>query len=161
MGHFDETICDCCVCPMQCVLDQLRNTENPVVIFTTTLGNFDLTITEVNDFIVSGTGAGGGTVRNFPICNVSGVSNIPLSRQVKLKPNRTSVKGECSCCEDPTNQLLRTLSREQLFNLRFLVGTAIGFISDIGEGIVMIQSQDGTMKTAVSICSLNRIGPNL
>ena len=23
MGHFDETICNCCVCPMQCVLEQL------------------------------------------------------------------------------------------------------------------------------------------
>ncbi|MDP5275056.1 hypothetical protein [Chengkuizengella axinellae] len=33
MGVFDKTICDCCVCPMQCVMQQLVN-RGPVVICT-------------------------------------------------------------------------------------------------------------------------------
>ncbi|NDI35451.1 hypothetical protein [Chengkuizengella sediminis] len=27
MGNFDKSICDCCVCPMQCVLEQLEGQQ--------------------------------------------------------------------------------------------------------------------------------------
>ncbi|MDP5275656.1 hypothetical protein [Chengkuizengella axinellae] len=151
MGQFDKTICDCCVCPMQCVLEQLIGQF--VGIITTREGN-ELTINNVDDFTVFATD-GANQNYSIPICNVSAVFSIPISLQIELKPSRTNVKGECSCCEDPTNRLLNTLSRSQELEFTFLNGSTSGFIRDIGEGIVLVES--GGFLEAISICYLNKI----
>ncbi|MFS1514337.1 hypothetical protein VQL36_18195 [Chengkuizengella sp. SCS-71B] len=51
MSFLDDSICKCCVCPMQCVLDQLKG--EIVTISTTTGDELDLTIIDAKDFILS------------------------------------------------------------------------------------------------------------
>ncbi|NBI31215.1 hypothetical protein [Chengkuizengella marina] len=60
MGVFDESKCDCCVCPMQCVLEQLIGRED-ILLYTTVSVKGVATITGVTNFIVST------TVGDFPI----------------------------------------------------------------------------------------------
>ncbi|NBI28252.1 hypothetical protein [Chengkuizengella marina] len=43
MGVFDESICDCCVCPMQCVLEQLIGIPN-LAIRTRNLSSVDFSL---------------------------------------------------------------------------------------------------------------------
>ncbi|MDP5275096.1 hypothetical protein [Chengkuizengella axinellae] len=50
MGVFDESICDCCVCPMQCVLEQMVNIGE-VGILTQTFAEEEVIINQVKDFI--------------------------------------------------------------------------------------------------------------
>ncbi|MDP5275654.1 hypothetical protein [Chengkuizengella axinellae] len=156
MGVFDESICDCCVCPMQCVLDQLR--DESVEIFTTTVSR-GITINNVEDFIL--TGESSGDMFFYPICNVSAVrflSDVPLN----LKPNKKST-GVCSCCEDPTNRRLNEIDRNEPVNIDFLNGFVNGnFITDIGEGIVVVQDTPGSpTMTAISICQITDVITNL
>ncbi|MDP5273238.1 hypothetical protein [Chengkuizengella axinellae] len=50
MGVFDESICDCCVCPMQCVLDKLIGEQ---VFVRSLLGPpLSTTINDVRDFLL-------------------------------------------------------------------------------------------------------------
>ncbi|NDI33609.1 hypothetical protein [Chengkuizengella sediminis] len=144
MGHFDETICDCCVCPMQCVLEQLVGLN--VEIFTLN-GRRTGTLIDVDNFIAVLDN------REFPIHNICAVSTYsPFD--FKLKPIRKSVVGECSCTEDPTTKLAESKigSFEGIRAGEFINN---GTISDVGEGIVILSS-GGT--TAISSCKIEEFG---
>ncbi|MDP5273242.1 hypothetical protein [Chengkuizengella axinellae] len=72
MGVFDESKCDCCVCPMQCVLEQLVGEEVGILTPTFVGGT---TLNQVEDFIAF-TDLGG-----FQICKI----NTVLTSSTTLK----------------------------------------------------------------------------
>ncbi|NBI28336.1 hypothetical protein [Chengkuizengella marina] len=146
MGAFDKSICDCCVCPMQCVLEQLKS--NIITIATTTDIINDVMLIDVKDFIAF-TSDG-----NFPICNISGVDFSDVNIDIKLKPIQKST-GRCSCCEDPITNLAKSLIVQEV-DIEFLpeTETGSGTIINVGEGIVSF----GTF--VISSCFTTRIIPN-
>ncbi|NDI33592.1 hypothetical protein [Chengkuizengella sediminis] len=88
MGVFDKSFCDCCVCPMQCVLEQLVGVEFLFASILTPTSNQGVTINDVNDFIVF-TSQG-----DYPICNVVAVQVVSFpgpEPSIKLK----SIKKKC------------------------------------------------------------------
>ncbi|NBI28346.1 hypothetical protein [Chengkuizengella marina] len=130
MSIFDDTKCDCCVCSMQCVLEQLVGEE--VIILIPTSNPVNLVINDVNDFIVF-TSQG-----NYPICNIVAVF-IPMPRgNLKLKPIKKNV-GVCSCCKAPMTNVLKLLKGRDVFveTLGF-VPNVLGTVTDIGEGITVV-----------------------
>ncbi|NBI28226.1 hypothetical protein [Chengkuizengella marina] len=129
MGFFNESKCDCCVCPMQCVLEQLKS--NIITIATTTDVINDVMLIDVNDFIaVTSDG-------NFPICNISGVDFSGVNIDIKLKPIQKS-SGRCSCCEDPITNLAKSLIGQEV-DIEFLPQMGQGTIVNVGEGIIDFQ----------------------
>ncbi|WP_162036051.1 hypothetical protein [Chengkuizengella sediminis] len=148
MGAFDRTICDCCVCPMQCVLKQLVREE--VRIFT--LDDHDTgTLTNVDNFIA--TLDDNGDILEYPIGSICAVSSIePFD--FKLKPIRKNVKGECSCIEDPTTKLAESKIGK---STTILAGdfNDDGIIIKVGEGIVILLEEE---TTAISSCKIQRFG---
>ncbi|NDI34655.1 hypothetical protein [Chengkuizengella sediminis] len=154
MGHFDETICDCCVCPMQCVLKQLIREE--VVQIETRTDSVNLQITEVKNFIVSGIDDGTGEVVHFPICNISAV--FPRETfSLELKPIKKSTKGECVCCEDPITNLANSLKGETVF-IDYIGGGTPAIIRDVGEGIVIGEDTTGSgLIVAITSCAITEI----
>ncbi|NBI31217.1 hypothetical protein [Chengkuizengella marina] len=142
MGIFDKTKCDCCVCPMQCVLKELEG--ETVDISTTTNVLNSVTINEVKDFnLFSSEGI-------IPISQITSASILPPI-QVKLKPIRIS-KGECSCCEDPITKLLSTLIGKVVeigIEPNFIV---FGTVSEVGQGNVNIENV-----AYVSTCSIIKV----
>lgn len=152
MGHFDKSICDCCVCPMRCVLDQLRGqvidiaTGGPGAIVTVTLN-------DVKDFIAF-TSEG-----NFPICQISAVRFDPVPGGIRLKSIKKSV-GECACCEDPMTNLLNSMKEKIVFIEIIGVGV-IGFVRivDVGEGIVILFSEGIGVFFILSTCEVTRVIP--
>ncbi|MFS1511916.1 hypothetical protein VQL36_05695 [Chengkuizengella sp. SCS-71B] len=93
MGTFDKSICDCCVCPIQCILEQLVGIDD-VGIVTPTFFDDGVIIEQVKDFIAFT------NVGDFPICQIFLVSTFDPNIPVNIKPIRKS-KGECACCEEP------------------------------------------------------------
>ncbi|MDP5274466.1 hypothetical protein [Chengkuizengella axinellae] len=65
MGVFDESKCDCCVCPMQCVIEQLVGLGDVIGIATPTFVISNVTINKVKDFIVFT------DIGDIPICQIS------------------------------------------------------------------------------------------
>ncbi|NBI28224.1 hypothetical protein [Chengkuizengella marina] len=147
MGVFNRTICDCCVCPMQCVLEQLvGETLSSIGTFINILS--DVTIDEVTDFIAF-TSEG-----RIPICQITFIRLVPI-KQLKLKPIRKS-KGECACCEDPITNLLSSFKGK---NVTVIPLTPEGFILsgtviDVGEGIVNLNNLFYT-----STCAITKVTP--
>ncbi|MFS1511340.1 hypothetical protein VQL36_02710 [Chengkuizengella sp. SCS-71B] len=157
MGVFDEDICDCCVCPMQCVLKELVGVF--VGIDTPIGSTIDTTITDVENFIVSTSDAG-----DIPVCQITHVesenfTNTIIARVLSaLKPIRKS-KGECACCEDPMTNLLK-FEIGNNFNIEFISpeGPFPDRILGVGEGIVV--GIDGvTFLDIYSTCAITKIIP--
>ncbi|MDP5274462.1 hypothetical protein [Chengkuizengella axinellae] len=143
MGVFDESKCNCCVCPMQCVLEQLVGNQ---IVIATTSGSGGVTLFNVDNFIAF-TSEG-----DFPICNISAVDLLDVNINIKLKPIRNN-KGRCSCCEDPITNLAKTLIRQQV-GIEFIPTFGAGTIVNVGEGIIDFKS------FVVSSCFTTRIIPN-
>ncbi|MFS1513967.1 hypothetical protein VQL36_16205 [Chengkuizengella sp. SCS-71B] len=155
MGHFDETICDCCVCPMQCVLEQLVGQEDIGIV--TPSDDFFLQIEEVKNFIVSGIEVSGEKI-HFPICKIVAVCPQNQTFSFDLKPIQTSTKGECACCEDPITNLAKSLKDQVSISIDTTEGDfeiVTGIISDVGEGIVILQQESSNV--AISSCAITRI----
>ncbi|NDI34685.1 hypothetical protein [Chengkuizengella sediminis] len=155
MGFFNDSICTCCVCPMQCVLKQLIG---QVVDIANDDERFNIQIEEVENFIVSGINSDGRRIHN-PICQINSVQLsgiVPLN----LKPIRKSTKGECVCCEDPITDVANLLKGQEVTietsNLTF-----DGVISDVGEGIVNMLGVDpdsgATNTVVISSCFIEAI----
>ncbi|NBI28338.1 hypothetical protein [Chengkuizengella marina] len=145
MGVFDESKCNCCVCPMQCILEQLKG--ETVDISTTTIEFLtNVIINEVKEFVLfSSEGI-------IPISQITSVSILPPI-QVKLKPIRIS-KGECSCCEDPITMLLSTLIGK-VVDIRIQPNiTVFGTVFEVGQGIVNVEND-----AYVSTCSIIKVTP--
>ncbi|NDI35633.1 hypothetical protein [Chengkuizengella sediminis] len=150
MSIFGDTKCDCCVCPMQCVLEQLVGEEVSILIQTT--NPVSQVINEVNDFIVF-TSQG-----NYPICNVVAVFVPMPSRNLRLKPIKKNV-GECSCCEAPMTNVLKLLKGKDVFvETLGIVPNILGTVTDVGEGIAVVTgSGTSNFPTVISTCAITRV----
>ncbi|MDP5277106.1 hypothetical protein [Chengkuizengella axinellae] len=158
MGVFDESKCDCCVCPMQCVLEEL---VGETVEIQTAVSSIDTIITGIDNFIVSTTGG------DIPVCqitqmNIQGPTGTIISSVLSaLKPIRKS-KGRCACCEDPMTNLLK-FEIGNTFEIEF-IGPDVSFTDEIigvGEGIVLgFDPSEGGFLDIYSTCSITRVNPN-
>ncbi|MDP5275280.1 hypothetical protein [Chengkuizengella axinellae] len=145
MGFFQESICDCCYCPMQFALKQF---EGEVVFISTLLDpNIELNLSSVEDFIVFGTMNGDRAC--VPVSEIfSFASMITKPPAGLVKPIQKSVKGKCGCIEDPmTNK----------FNVGDIVsinGSPPLQVNAVGEGIVVVNLLDSPIHTIISICNV-------
>ncbi|NBI29004.1 hypothetical protein [Chengkuizengella marina] len=151
MGVFDESICDCCVCPMQCVLEQL---EGQLVGLRTTAGNFDAILDNVNNFIVNYTD-GVSSNRNLAISQIIAFEFDPELNPngIRLKPLKNSV-GECKCIEDPITNLLNSLKGKEEVEIIFLNGSISGIITNVGNGVVLVGDN-----VIISTCNIIIVTP--
>ncbi|NDI35646.1 hypothetical protein [Chengkuizengella sediminis] len=153
MGGFDKSICDCCVCPMQCVLEQLIGVEVDV---DTPISGPTTTITGVKDFIMSTSDAG-----DIPVCQITHVeiddptNTIITSVLSTLKPIRIS-NGECACCEDPMTNLLKSEVGNNI-RIEFINGSFTDELLGVGEGIVV--GFDIDILDIYSTCAITRVIP--
>ncbi|MDP5275434.1 hypothetical protein [Chengkuizengella axinellae] len=161
MGFFDKTICDCCVCPMQGVMQQITDLG---VFIDTTSGNQTVVgqIISADNFIAN-TSEG-----SVPICNVTGIGGTLGSvdiNEITLKPISIDNKGECRCCEDPATNELQSLTNEEV-EIEYVGGSnpipVTGIVSRVGEGIVILAfTFDPTsINRIISTCQITRINPN-
>ncbi|MFS1513966.1 hypothetical protein VQL36_16195 [Chengkuizengella sp. SCS-71B] len=157
MGVFDESICDCCVCPMQCVLEQLIGVEG-LEIDTPDI-SIPTTITSVSDFIVTTTDG------DIPICQITHVDIEDITNTIitnvlsALKPIKNS-KGKCACCEDPMTNLLKfEIGNIFIFEFISFSGPFGDEILGVGEGIVVGLSLGGGFLDIYSTCALTRVIP--
>ncbi|NDI34649.1 hypothetical protein [Chengkuizengella sediminis] len=152
MGHFDKSICDCCVCPMQCVLEQLAG---QTIDFVTTVSSGTTNLISVDNFIAFT------SIGNIPICQFTGVAFNPALIPGGLKLKLISKnKGECACCEDPITNLLISL-KGQFVEIEFIKGSVGAIVNDIGEGIIILRAPEPTspILAAISSCSVTKITP--
>ncbi|NBI28253.1 hypothetical protein [Chengkuizengella marina] len=133
--YFNRTFCDCCVCPMKSVCEQLIDCEVNICTISAFLGG--VKISDVEDFNVIGTL--GGTPICIPISRITGIFVSP-SKTINLKPIKKDVKGECACIEESaTNKFEKEKSVEVIFpceGQRRCEGT----VNQVGEGIVIVSS---------------------
>ncbi|MFS1513969.1 hypothetical protein VQL36_16220 [Chengkuizengella sp. SCS-71B] len=152
MGVFDESKCDCCVFPMQYVLEQLVGVDD-VNIITPTANNLVI-INHVKDFIAFTSNG------NIPISQVTGTqfSQNSLPDGIKLKPIKKS-KLECACCEEPITNLANSMIGEMV-EIEFISPFLFPFIEeiiDVGEGIIVGRFFNET--DIFSSCAITRIIP--
>ena len=137
-------LCDCCVSPMQSVLQQL---VGQTVIIATIADPpnaapliFLYTIIEVNDFLVTVTGVDMMGVEGTFMVNISdviGVGFLPPGPIINLLPP-ANLGCECDCRERPIRQLLDTLIGSTVNLLVSNGSTATNFIVEqTGLGIVL------------------------
>ncbi|MFS1514522.1 hypothetical protein VQL36_19140 [Chengkuizengella sp. SCS-71B] len=156
MGQFNESICDCCVCPMQCVLKQLIGEE--VTIFTS-FNEKPGTLTEVDDFIaVLDLGTRNAQIPVSSICAVLIGSKL---FDFKLKPIKKSLAGECLCNEDP----ITNLAKSKIGDFTTIQAGQFcreGTIRNVGEGIVtfLAPTNGSTDTVAISSCKIDNFGLN-
>ncbi|MFS1513964.1 hypothetical protein VQL36_16185 [Chengkuizengella sp. SCS-71B] len=150
MGVFDKSKCDCCVCPMQCVLEQLVGVQN-VTIAAPTFASVGVIINQVKNFIAFTSGG------DIPICQITGVATLDPTIPVNLKPIKKS-NGECACCEGPIINVAKSLIGQNV-EIEFIsIGDAVIVkLVDVGEGIVVGKVEDET--DFFSSCAITRINP--
>ncbi|MDP5272650.1 hypothetical protein [Chengkuizengella axinellae] len=165
MGVFNDSICNCCVCPMQSVLKQFEG-QSLIGLATTNNTFFDLVngiqVVSVDEFVVST------SIGDFPICQFSGFvyDSVAVPIEIKLQPIKKN-KGECACCEDPITNVLKSFEGEVAFVEGITGGGAFQpagdtLIEQVGEGIFTIRSIDPLFPTilgAGSSCVITRVGP--
>ena len=160
------SLCDCCVSPLQSVLQQLvgQTVILPTIADPPNTPFFFLyTIIEVNDFLVTVTGPAGTFVVN--ISDVIGVAFSPPGPIINLLPPANS-GCECDCRERPYRQLLSTLIGSTVYLLVSNGSTATNFtVEQTGLGIVfgtlvieMDPEPDLILKLAISTCKITAVG---
>jgi hypothetical protein len=156
------SLCDCCVSPLQSVLQQLVGQE--VILATIADGPnvqplfFLFTITEVNDFLVTVTD--GTTTFEVNISDVIGVGFLPPGPTINLFPP-VNFGCECDCRERPIRQLLDTLIGSTVNLLVSNGSTAIDFnVEQTGLGIVLgtLLINDTIVRFAISTCKITAVG---
>ncbi|MDP5273233.1 hypothetical protein [Chengkuizengella axinellae] len=157
MGVFDESKCNCCVCPMQCVLEQLVG-EEPDFILTPNSIIQNPIITNVSEFIVSTSNVG-----SIPVSQVTRIAAPNLESIITrvlsaLKPIMKS-KGECACCEVPMTNLLMPETGNNIGIES--IGPSGGLVTitllDIGKGIVVGPDTFGSQFNIFSTCAITRV----
>ncbi|NDI35336.1 hypothetical protein [Chengkuizengella sediminis] len=160
MGVFDENLCDCCVCPMECVLKELVGVSaQQILIIPNTVDEFVFQeISDVKDFLLFSTD------QVLPISNILSIRFLDndisvidnIENRIKLKPIKKS-NGECSCIENKTTNFLKTMIGKDIqritpgFNLP-------GTIIDVGKGIVVARGNpDNRVLSIISTCRISRI----
>ena len=162
------SLCDCCVSPLQSVLQQLvgQTVILPTIADPPNSPFFILyTIVEVNDFLVTVTGAAGTFVVN--ISDVIGVGFLPPGPIINLLPPANS-GCECDCRERPFRQLLSTLIGSTVNIIVSNGSTATNFtVEQTGLGIVlgtllidMDPDPDTTIRLAISTCEITAVQTN-
>ncbi|MFS1511365.1 hypothetical protein VQL36_02860 [Chengkuizengella sp. SCS-71B] len=153
MGHFNETICDCCVCPMQCALEQLVGQDIDAIIVPIENNFSSATLIEVKDFIAFT------SVGEIPICQIAALNIGTSFTDIKLKPIKKST-GDCKCCEDPMTNLLNSMKGQfaQFESIGFSLSPP-GRVLDVGEGITTVCFMGGFFSLA-SNCFLTRVIPS-
>ncbi len=157
-------LCDCCVSPLQSVLQQL---VGQTVILGTIADApnvppllFLFTIVEVNDFLVTVTN--GTTTYVVNISDVTGVGFFPPGPTINLLPPVDS-GCECNCRERPIRQLLNTLIGSTVNLLASNGSTAVDFnVEQTGLGIVLgtlpISPNQPVFRFAISTCKIVAVG---
>ena len=156
-------LCDCCVSPLQSVLQQL---VGQTVILATIADApnvpplfFLFTIIKVNDFLVTVTD--GVTTYVVNISDVIGVGFLPPGPTINLLPPVNS-GCECDCRERPIRQLLNTLIGSTVNLLVSNGSTATDFnVEQTGLGIVLGTlpiSPDTIVRFAISTCKITAVG---
>ncbi|ASF38921.1 hypothetical protein CEH05_07260 [Halobacillus halophilus] len=144
-------LCDCCVDPMQYVLEQLIGRVVRIGTTDTSSGTYpSATILDVNDYIIT-IRQGANTIA-LPICLVVGVQNAQV-QNVLLLPPPLSNEGECDCCERPLRELFDGITTADVDAL----GQAFNNLSntqilETGEGIVKLR--DNNAFIALSLCKV-------
>ncbi|MFS1511343.1 hypothetical protein VQL36_02725 [Chengkuizengella sp. SCS-71B] len=147
MGHFDKSLCDCCVCPMQCVLKQLIGENiNVSVLFGSEIILVPVIVERVENFILF-TDNG-----DFAIHSIIAIS-MEFDPQVQLKKIQKNI-GECACIEDPMTNLLNS-KINQTVNI---VGLDV-VILKVGEGLVLAEGDINgtTLFFIISTCFVTAI----
>ncbi|WP_051314614.1 hypothetical protein [Alteribacter aurantiacus] len=156
------SVCDCCVFPMQSILEQL---VNQVVTISTDSDQpnmapllTDVTITSVNDFLVTVEGESGTSV--VSIADVLVVAFEP-GTDIQLEPP-VDFPGECNCQERPLRELF-----DALIGQTVAVRLQQNFVSEdftvlaTGLGIVFGQQTifGEFVESAISLCKITLINP--
>ncbi|MBE7096656.1 exosporium leader peptide-containing protein [Bacillus cereus] len=161
-GATEGCLCDCCVLPMQNILQQLVG-ETVILGTIADAPNvpplfFLFTITSVNNFLVTVTD--GTTPFVVNISDVTGVGFLPPGPSITLLPPVDS-GCECDCRERPIRELLDTLIGTTVNLLASTGSTAAGFnVEQTGLGIVL-----GTLpinpttivRFAISTCKITAV----
>ncbi|WP_160645129.1 hypothetical protein [Chengkuizengella marina] len=157
MGAYDRSICDCCVCPMKCILEQLIGEESVFIVTDKTA--LTGTLLEVKDFIAFLEMAPD-SINRYPMNQIFAVF-IEGQFDFKIKPIRKDI-GECSCTEEPTTRLANNLVNE---TVDIIAGAAAvtGKITKVGEGIVIFSFEEGgdPFTGAFSSCKIELIGDDI
>ncbi|NBI30127.1 hypothetical protein [Chengkuizengella marina] len=160
MTVFDDNLCDCCVCPMQCVLKELVGVSAlQILIIPNTIDEIVFQqIINVEDLLLFSTD------QVIPINNIFSIrfldNNISvidnIESKIKLKPTKNS-KGECRCIENSTTNLLQTMIGKDVS--RIIPGFNLpGTIIDVGRGIVVARGNpDRRVLSFVSTCRISNI----
>ncbi|EON70652.1 bcla protein [Lysinibacillus sphaericus OT4b.31] len=157
------SLCDCCVFPLQSVLQQLvgqtvilgtiADAPNVPPLF------FLFTIIDVNDFLVTVTD--GTTTYEVNISDVTGVGFLLPGPTINLMPPVDS-GCECDCRERPIRKLLNTLIGSTVNLLASNGSIAADFnVEQIGLGIVLGTlpiSPDTIVRFAISTCKIVAVG---
>lgn len=158
-----DTICDCCVKPMEKVLKQLKGKNDVIILTTSGTEGIKGRIICVKDSIVtidvtSGSRLG---IYTIPICQVTEVIHPMVKSLYLFKPCGCQRTGECRCCECSLRRKLERLKKMNI-NVRFLVvGLPAGDFSGeativkVGEGIVVFEIKGNYF--AVSICKITEL----
>ncbi|MFS1513394.1 hypothetical protein VQL36_13250 [Chengkuizengella sp. SCS-71B] len=154
MGVFDKSICDCCVCPMQCVLEQLKG-ERIRIGFLSNQGSFSFSnptnVNRVENFILF-TDSDDYAIHTIDFI----ILDFVPDPQIQLKPIKNSL-GECACIEGPMTNLL-----ESRINQTVRINRSIEVnIVKVGQGIVSVKdivaSADNFPFGLFSTCSISQI----
>lgn len=158
-----SSFCDCCVTPLQSVLQQL-------VAQTVILGTvadapnvqplfFLVTISKVNDFLVTVTN--GTMTFDVNISDVTGVGFLPPGPTINLLPP-VDAGCECDCRERPIRQLLDTLIGSTVNLLAINGSISPDFVVEqTGLGIVIGTlpiSPETIVRFAISTCKITAVG---
>ncbi len=151
----NTSLCDCCVEPMQDVLEQLVGRVVRIGTTDTSSGLYpSATILDVDDFIVT-IRQGSNTIA-LPICLVAGVQAPQVQNIQLLEPPVDEAGGECDCCERPLREFFEGISKADVD----VLGTAFNnltnvLILDTGEGIVKVRNNNNFI--ALSLCKISSI----
>ncbi|MDP5275566.1 hypothetical protein [Chengkuizengella axinellae] len=131
MGVFQENLCDCCVCPMQCALKQFEGESILVVTTIDLIGGVALPVDNVSVQDFNLTGMNGDNFICFPINQIL-FFTTQTPRPITLKPNKQNAKGNCACIE---NAATNKFNVNELVNMSGLI---TGIVTNVGEGVVVI-----------------------
>jgi len=157
------SICDCCVSPLQNVLEQLVG--ETVTLATVadppnvTPFMFLVVIDAVNDYLITVIDETTNITTVVNIADVTGVGFLP-GPEIQLEPP-VDFPGECNCIERPLRELFNTLI-DSTVDVRFNQGTVLSNISieRIGLGIVFGELDIGggtIVKIAMSLCKITQV----
>ncbi len=156
------SICDCCVEPMEILLNQLRNILSPGATIQVTL---DTGVTQsfqpnqivsINDSIIN--------IQNtsfISICNISRVRwrNINTINQLNLLQAECTCE-ECDCCERPVRENLSNFINNNIalqFKGQQTPNTSQSLtVRKVGLGILVGQNITDGAPDAYSICKITR-----